>query len=167
MHAFAPPAGAVAVLVAGGVIWRTRAPERPLTARRILMPPLGMSTGLGMFLAPAMRVPWSWALAAVAAGALLLAYPLRRFSRLVRRGDAILLPRTLALPAVLVVLAAVRLALRGYLDSVLPPERTAGVFYLLALGMIGTWRLSMYRDYRALRDQPDPAAGSAASACPA
>jgi membrane protein CcdC involved in cytochrome C biogenesis len=61
----APLAGALAVLA-----WRIRETQRPLTRRSIVLPPLAMSTGLAMFLAPGFRVPWSWALGAFLAGGL-------------------------------------------------------------------------------------------------
>jgi membrane protein CcdC involved in cytochrome C biogenesis len=151
VHPLTPPAGLIALLVLGGLVWRLRVPERPLTARRILLPPLGMTTGSGMFLLPALRLPWGWAVAALLAGAFVLSYPLRRLSRLSWRGDALVLPRTWALPAVLICLAALRLGFRGYADRLLPPGQTAGLSYLLALGMIGSWRLSLYREFRRLR----------------
>jgi hypothetical protein len=61
----APLAGALAVLA-----WRIRETQRPLTRRSMVLPPLAMSTGLAMFLAPGFRVPWSWALGAFLAGGL-------------------------------------------------------------------------------------------------
>jgi membrane protein CcdC involved in cytochrome C biogenesis len=169
VHPFLPPAGLIGVLVLAGLLWRLRAPERVLTARRILLPPLGMSTGCGMFLVPALRLPWSWAAAALLAGALVLSYPLRHLSRPVRRGDHLVLPRTLALPAVLIGLAALRLGIRAWAGRMLPPGQTASLSYLLALGMIGRWRLSLYREFRRLgatgpaaeRPEPEPVTGFA------
>src|SRR5512141_1128232 len=53
-----------------------------------------MSTGLAMFLAPAARVPPAWAGAAFLLGATVLSIPLARTSRLVRRGDVVVLERS-------------------------------------------------------------------------
>jgi len=50
-----------ATAAAAGIAWRLRETSRPVSMRKIVGPPLGMSTGLAMFLAPAARVRWAWA----------------------------------------------------------------------------------------------------------
>lgn len=149
--------GALAVL-----LWRLRETSRPISVRGILLPPLGMSTGLGMFVVPAFRVPWTWALAAFAAGALALAYPLIRSTRLYLVNGALMMQRSRIFLAILLGLAALRIALRDYVGHVLPPRETAGVFFLLAFGMIVRWRLWMYFRYRAIMREAAPAERSAA-----
>ena len=141
--------GAIAVL-----FWRVRETRTPVSTKKIVIPPLGMATGFSMFLAPMFRVPWSWAAAAFLAGALILAYPLLRTSRLVRDGDVVMMQRSKAFLAIIIVLAAIRLAARGYLDTVLSVEQTASLFFILAFGMILRWRARMFRDYRALVAEP-------------
>ena len=144
--------GATAVL-----LWRLRETSRPMSARGILLPPLGMSTGLGMFVVPAFRLPWTWALGAFAAGALALAYPLIRSSKLQVVNGALMMQRSRMFLAILLGLAAVRIALRDYVGHLLPPRETASVFFLLAFGMIVRWRLWMYFRYRALMREAAPA----------
>lgn len=141
----APVVGGLAVLV-----WRIQETRTPVTAKKILIPPLGMSTGLFMFLAPAMRVPWAWAIGAYLIGALVLSYPLARTSSLERVGDVIFMRRSNGFLLILLVLLVLRLALHPYVGSVMPPKQTAAVFYLLAFGMISRWRAGMYLQYRAL-----------------
>ena len=141
--------GALAVLA-----WRVRETRRTVTTRTIVLPPLAMSTGLAMFAVPAMRIPPAWGLAALATGAILLAGPMARTSRLERAGDEVVMRRSNGFLAVLLVLVGLRLAFRGYLDTVIPPMRTASLFYLLALGTIGTWRWRMLQDYRRLLRAP-------------
>jgi membrane protein CcdC involved in cytochrome C biogenesis len=140
-------AGASAVMA-----WRMRETRTPVSVKKIVIPPLGMSTGLSMFAMPAFRVPWTWALAAFLMGALALAYPLMRTSRLVRDGDVVMMQRSNAFLAILIVLAGVRIAARGYLDTVVSVQQTAGLFFVLAFGMILRWRAQMLLDYRALVD---------------
>jgi membrane protein CcdC involved in cytochrome C biogenesis len=135
---------------AGMIAWRLRETSRPITVRRIVAPPLGMSTGLAMFVAPAARVPWAWAAAAFLLGAVVLAIPVARASRLVRRGDTILLERSRAFLWILLAVVAVRFALRAWVELVLTPPQTGGLFFLLALGMILRWRVAMLREYRRL-----------------
>lgn len=144
------------LLGAGAMIaWRLRETSRPISTGRIVGPPLGMSTGLAMFLAPAARVPWAWALAAFLLGALVLAIPVARSSRLVRRGDLVLLERSRAFLWILLGVVAVRLALRTYVEHVLSPMQTGGLFFLLAFGMILRWRVAMLLSYRRLVRVPD------------
>lgn len=136
-------AGAAAVLS-----WRVRETKSPVTAKKILVPPLAMSTGFFMFVVPEARVPISWALGAFAAGALFFAYPLVRTSELARVGDAIMLRRSRAFLWILLGLVAARLVLRSYVEDLVSPMQTGALFFVLAFGMILPWRLLMYRRYR-------------------
>ena len=134
----------------GILMWRVREGRTAVTARKILIPPVGMATGFSMFLVPAFRVPWSWALIAFLLGAVALAYPLLLTSRLERTGESIMMKRSGAFFAVVIVLFAIRYFARGYFDRLLTMEQTGGLFFILAFGMILRWRLSMFFEYRAL-----------------
>jgi membrane protein CcdC involved in cytochrome C biogenesis len=81
-----------------------------------------------------------------------------RTSRLVRDGETIMAQRSHAFFAVVIVLAGIRVAARGYLDTVLTVQQTAGLFFILAFGMILRWRTSMFLQYRALVKEPRPSA---------
>jgi membrane protein CcdC involved in cytochrome C biogenesis len=141
--------GAIAVL-----FWRVRETKTPVSTKKIVIPPAGMATGFSMFIVPMFRVPLSWALIAFLLGAIVLAYPLLRTSRLVRDGDVVMMQRSRAFLAIIVVLAAIRLAAHGYLDTVMSVQQTAGLIFILAFGMIVRWRVQMLLDYRALVAQP-------------
>lgn len=149
-------AGGVAAVVGAIVIlvWRVRETQRPVTTRKIVIPPLGMSTGLAMFLLPQLRIPVAWALCALGAGAVLLAYPLIKTSRLTRNGDAVMLQRGRAFMWILFGLLAVRMVARAYIGRFVSPTQTAAIFFLLAYGMIVRWRATMWFQYRALLAQP-------------
>ena len=142
----------VATLVGGAAVvaWRLRETQRPVTAAKILVPPLGMTTGFLMFLVPQTRIPLAWAVAAVLAGALLLSYPLVRTSKLERSGDAVLLQRSPLFLVILLVLLAVRLAARAWVERYVDAVQTGSVFFLVAYGMLVPWRVTMYLRYRAL-----------------
>lgn len=142
--------GALAVLA-----WRVRETRTPVSTRSLIIPPLGMATGFSMFLAPPFRVPWSWALAALVMGGLALAYPLVRTSRLVREGDTITMQRSNVFFAVIIVLAGIRIGARAYLDTVLSVTQTAGLFFVLAFGMIVRWRVQLFLAYRQLQASPE------------
>jgi membrane protein CcdC involved in cytochrome C biogenesis len=135
---------------AGVLVWRVHETRRPVSTRTIVVPPLAMSTGFAMFVVPAMRVPLSWGLIALLAGALLLAPPMARTTRLERAGGAIMMRRSRTFLAILLALVAVRFALRGYLDHIVSPLQTGALLYLLAFGMIASWRARMLIGYRRL-----------------
>ena len=128
--------------------WRIREGRSAVTLRKIIIPPLGMATGFCMFIAPAFRVPLLWALISFSIGAILLAYPLIRTSRLTLQGDVIMMHRSASFFIVLVVLAIIRILAHSYLDTVMTIEQTAGLFFILAFGMILRWRTSMLFEYR-------------------
>ena len=153
-------------LVGGAIVlsWRLRETSRPVTARKILVPPLGMSTGLFMFVYPPTRIPLEWALAAFGAGALLFSYPLWRTSRLVRDGAQIRMQRSPAFLWILIGLVAVRFLARSYVERWVNPMQTGAIFFLVALGMIVPWRLFMFRELRRLVavEPVEPRAGAPA-----
>ena len=136
--------------LAGVLIWRVREARGAVSTKKIVLPPLGMATGFSMFVVPAFRVPWIWGSIAFVIGAIALAYPLLRTSRLVRQGDVIMMERSHAFFTVILVLFAIRLLARGYFDKLLTVEQTGALFYLLAFGMILRWRAKLFFAYRAL-----------------
>ena len=144
------PGASIGALIglAAVLTWRVREARGPVSLKKIVIPPLGMATGFSMFLVPAFRIPWTWALGAFLAGAVVLAYPLIRTSKLVRQGDVVLMQRSSAFFTVILVLAAIRLLARGYFDSFLTVEQTGGLFFVLAFGMILRWRVRMLLEYR-------------------
>jgi len=152
----------IASLVGGAAVlaWRIRETQRPVTAKKILIPPLGMASGFCMFLVPQTRVPVAWGLSAFLAGAVFLAYPLVRTSALTRSGDHILLRRSRAFLVILLALVAVRLAARSYVEQYVDAVQTGSLFFLLAFGMLLPWRVVMYLRYRALTREPVPAGES-------
>jgi len=146
------PSTLLATLFGGAavMVWRIRETQRPVTAAKILIPPMGMTSGFCMFVVPETRVPVSWGLVAFAIGALFLSYPLVRSSSLWRSGDVILLKRSRAFLVILLALVAVRLAARHYVERYVDAVQTGSLFFLLAYGMLLPWRVVMYLRYRAL-----------------
>ena len=131
-------------------MWRLRAARRALSLKTLVIPPLGMATGFSMFVVPAFRIPWGWAGLAFAIGAVLLAWPLLLTTRLERQGEAIMMKRSGAFLIVLLGLAVIRFVARGYFDTILTAQQTAGMFFILAFGMIVIWRGKMLMDFRKL-----------------
>lgn len=143
---------------AGAMIaWRLRESRAPVTLRKLVAPPLGMSTGLSMFAAPAFRVPWAWGAAALLAGALVLAIPLARTSTLVRRGEEIVVQRSRAFLWILLALVAVRLGLRAWVERHVTQPQAGALLFLLAFGAVVRWRVGMLRAFLRLRRAAAPA----------
>src|ERR1017187_680128 len=134
-----PPIPSILASLAGVVavtMWRPRVARGADSRRKIVIPPLGMATGFSMFFVPAFRIPWAWAGLAFLIGAVALAWPLLLTTRLEREGDAVMMRRSSAFLAVILVLAVIRFAARGYFDTILTAQQTGGVFFILAFGMI-------------------------------
>ena len=146
---FVSLAGMVAVLA-----WRLRETRTAVTRRKIVIPPLGMTTGFCMFFVPAFRMPLMWAVAAFVIGYAALAYPLLLTTRLIRQGDTVMMQRSSAFLVVILVLAAIRFLARGYFDTILTAQQTAALFFVLAFGMILRWRVKMLIDFRKLIGEP-------------
>jgi membrane protein CcdC involved in cytochrome C biogenesis len=158
---FAKAAGSVLAAGAGAIViimWRLREARTAVSMRKIIIPPLGMATGFSMFLDPAFRVPLSWAAIAFLIGAVALAWPLLLTTRLEVQGDTVRMKRSSAFLAVILVLAAIRLFARGYFDTILTAQQTAGIFFILAFGMIVIWRAKMLVDFRRLTAAPEASA---------
>jgi membrane protein CcdC involved in cytochrome C biogenesis len=130
--------------------WRIRESRRPVSLRSLIIPPLGMSTGFSMFTIPAFRIPWMWGLAAFVLGAVVFAYPLVSSPQLTVEDDLILMRRSRWFLVVILALAAVRLALRKYISSIISVQQTAGLFFVLAFGMIVRWRTTLLMEYQGI-----------------
>lgn len=133
-------------------LWRVQETRMPVTIKSIVIPPLGMSTGFGMFFSPATHVPWSWAFTALGFGEMVLSYPLLKSSRLEPRDGVIYMKRSRTFLWVIFGLFTLRIALHDYIGHLITPLQTAAVFYLMAFGMIVRWRATLYVKYRELTD---------------
>lgn len=130
-------------------ILRSKAAKRPATAKKILLPPLFMSTGALMFLFPFFRVPWIHVAEALAVG-VLFSFLLVKTSNFEKRDGEVYLKPSKAFIFILFGLLGLRIALKVVLSSEIDVGELSGMFWLLAFGMIVPWRLMMYKKYRAL-----------------
>ncbi|MDA8351865.1 MAG: cytochrome c biogenesis protein CcdC [Firmicutes bacterium] len=135
------------------IIIRLRSARKPTNTKKIIMPPVGMSTGFLMFVYPPCRIPFTWGLVAFIAGTLLFALPLIRTSRFYVTDGQVYLKRSKAFVWILFTLLIIRISAHEYLEQFITLEQTAGVFFVLAFGMLLPWRLAMYMQYKKLKDQ--------------
>ncbi|MBB6669899.1 CcdC family protein [Cohnella nanjingensis] len=145
----------VGSLVAGATVIavRLRATTKPATMRKIIAPPLGMATGFLMFVSPLVRVPLTWGLAAFLIGALFFSYPLILTSRFEVANGHIYLKRSKMFIVIIVALLAVRILLHDVVERYVSIPQTAGLFFLLAFGMLLPWRLVMVKRFKAVERQ--------------
>lgn len=127
---------------------RMKASHRPVTIRKILIPPLGMSTGFLMFVVPETHVPWLWALIALLVGWFIFSYPLIRSTKFERINGEIFATRSRSFVFILLGLLAVRLILHEVIQRYVTIPQTGGLFFLLAFGMIVRWRVYMFKHYQ-------------------
>lgn len=133
---------------------RLKAADKPVTVKKIIIPPLGMSTGFLMFLFPMTRISWTWAAAAFLAGACVFAIPLILGTRFHVVGGEVYVKRSKSFVFILLGLLALRLVLHNYIEEYISIPQTGAVFFILAFGMILPWRLAMLVKYRRLLPSP-------------
>ena len=129
--------------------YRTREAARPLNARKIIIPPLAMSTGAFMYVVPVFRPNGVEIVESVLLG-LFFSLFLIATTKLERRDAQVWLKPSRAFLFVLLALFAIRFALKTFLRQTIAFETLSGMFFLLAFAMILAWRVVMYREYRRL-----------------
>ncbi|MFG6148814.1 CcdC family protein [Halobacillus sp. B23F22_1] len=136
-------AAAMAVVM---IFVRLRAAKRPASVKKIILPPFMMSTGALMFLFPMFRVEWTQVLEAVFIGAVFSIFLIRSSKFEVREGNIYLKPSR-AFVFILFGLLILRIVLKIIIGSSISFGETSGMFFLLALGMILTWRIAMLKQF--------------------
>ncbi len=131
------------------IIVRLRAAKKPVSIRKIVAPPLFMTTGFAMFHFPETITPFSYDLIAFLIGTL-FSIPLILSSRFEVVGDDIYLKRSKAFIGILLALFVIRFIVKLFVGDVFTPMQTAGLFFVLAYGMIVPWRVAMLINYRQL-----------------
>nr|WP_040228762.1 cytochrome c biogenesis protein CcdC [Bhargavaea cecembensis] len=139
------------------LIVRSKSAKRPASARKILLPPVMMSTGALMFLFEPFRVPWAHVLEAALVG-LLFSIVLIKTSKFETVGDDIYLKPSKAFIFILVGLLIFRVVAKLILSSSIDVGELAGMFFLLAFAMIVPWRIAMYIQFQKLNRQRSLAA---------
>ncbi|MBN8234548.1 cytochrome c biogenesis protein CcdC [Halobacillus kuroshimensis] len=140
---------AAAFMATAMIFVRLRAARKPASVKKIILPPFFMSTGALMFVFPVFRVEWTQVLEAVSIGALFSIFLIRTSKFEVRDGDIYLKPSK-SFIMILFGLLAVRIIFKLIVGQHVSLGETSGMFFLLAFGMIITWRLAMLKQYLSL-----------------
>ncbi|TGB04661.1 CcdC family protein [Halobacillus salinus] len=135
-----------AIMATGMIFIRLRAAKKPASVKKIILPPLFMSTGALMFVVPVFRVSFSQVLEALAVGVIFSIFLIRTSRFEVRDGDIYLKPSK-AFIGILFGLLGLRIVLKLVIGQTISFGETSGMFFLLAFGMILSWRLAMLKEY--------------------
>ncbi|NGQ93791.1 cytochrome c biogenesis protein CcdC [Brevibacillus sp. SYP-B805] len=140
----------VPLLMATFVIMiRMRAAKKPVSARKIILPPLFMSTGFIMFHFPEAITPLPYDILAFLVG-MVLSIPLILTSKFEIVGQDVYLRRSKIFFVILLGLLIIRTAIKLWIGDAFTPMQTGGLFFILAFGMILPWRVAMLFMYQRL-----------------
>ncbi len=131
---------------------RMKAAKKPTSVKKIILPPVFMSTGALMFIFPVFRVGPLQIAEALAMG-LLCSLLLIKTSKFEIRDQDIYLKRSKAFAFILVGLLAARIVLKIVLSVSIDVGELGGMFWILAFGMIVPWRIAMYFEFKKLYNQ--------------
>ncbi|MCM3113851.1 cytochrome c biogenesis protein CcdC [Neobacillus sp. MER 74] len=134
------------------LVVRMKAAKKPTNARKIILPPLFMSSGALMYIEPQFRLTGAEMIEAAIVG-MLFSILLIKTSKFEIRDNDIYLKRSKAFFFILVGLLVVRLVMKSVLSATIDIGELSGMFFLLAYSMIVPWRIAMYLDYKKLFKQ--------------
>lgn len=137
------------------LIVRSKAAKRPVTAKKIILPPLFMSTGALMFVFDAFRVHPLQIIEALVVG-MLFSVILIKTTNFEQKADGIYVKRSKAFLFILFGLLIVRLVGKLFLSNTIDVGELGGMFWILAFGMIVPWRIGMLLKFNSLQ-QKSPA----------
>ncbi|MDQ0158931.1 CcdC family protein [Alkalibacillus salilacus] len=138
------------IMASGMIVVRQRASKKPASIKKILLPPLFMSTGALMFAFPYFRIEWLLVLEAITVG-LLFSIVLILTSKFEIYDQDIYLKPSKALGIVLIGLLVIRVAWKLAVGESISVGETSSMFYLLAFAMLVTWRIGMLVKFMKLK----------------
>lgn len=132
------------------MIMRLRSQKKPVTTKKIIIPPLAMSTGALMFIFEEFRVEPIQILEATALGMVFSAV-LIATSKFEVRDGVIFMKQSKAFPFILAGLLILRIIIKLLFSNSLDIGELGGMFYILAFAMILPWRLGMLVKFKKLK----------------
>ncbi|HLQ72408.1 MAG TPA: cytochrome c biogenesis protein CcdC [Bacillota bacterium] len=130
---------------------RIKASKKPATVKKIILPPLFMSTGAFMFFFPEFQLNFQEIVEAFILG-VGLSFFLIKTSRFEKKsGDIYLIPSK-SFVFILFGLLVIRLIIKWIIGSTISLGETSGMFFLLAFFMILSWRIAMLYQFKKLQN---------------
>ncbi|TRM12486.1 cytochrome c biogenesis protein CcdC [Lentibacillus cibarius] len=137
---------------------RLKASKKPASVKKILLPPIFMSTGALMFLFPMFQVSWTEVVEAVLVGMVFSIFLIKTSKFEIRKNDIYLIPSK-SFIFILFGLLIVRIVIKLVMGATIALGETSGMFFLLAFGMIVSWRLAMLYKFKKLEKKLEYARG--------
>ncbi len=129
---------------------RMKAAKKPATIKKIVLPPMFMSTGFLMFLYEPVQLHLLQVIEALVVG-LFFSIFLIKTSKFEIRDEQIYLKKSKSFLFILIGLLVVRLVLKYVLGFHIDPMHLSGMFFIVAYGMIVPWRISMFLGFKKLQ----------------
>lgn len=129
---------------------RIKVAKKPTSAKRIILPPLLMSTGAFMFVFPPFRLPVIEGIEAILVG-VIFSFFLIKYSKFEIKNHEIYLIPSKSFIFILFGLLLIRITIKLIIGSQITIGETSSLFFLLGFGMIFTWRLAMLVEYFKLK----------------
>ncbi|ASN05617.1 CcdC family protein [Virgibacillus necropolis] len=134
------------------VFMRLRSAKKPASVKKIILPPLFMSTGAFMFIFPVFRIEWSQVIEALVVGVMFSIVLIIGSKFEIKQNDIYLIPSK-SFIFILFGLLTLRIILKLAFSGTISLYETSGMFFLLAFGMIISWRIAMLIKYKKLEKQ--------------
>lgn len=132
------------------MVLRMRASKKPTNEKKIIIPPIAMSSGAVMFLFEQFRVSPMEILEASAVG-ILFSTILIATSKFEVKGQDIYLKRSKAFAFILIGLLIFRIVAKMILSSSIDVGELAGMFWILAFAMLVPWRIAMLIQFKRIK----------------
>ena len=131
-----------AIMATAMIFIRAKAAKKPASVKNIILPPIMMSTGAFMYIFPVFRISLYQVLEAFLVGVIFSVLLIATSKFEVKDQNIYLTPSKICI-FVLFGLLAVRIILKTIIGQSISVGETSGMFFMLAFGMILTWRLAM------------------------
>ncbi|NLY80184.1 MAG: cytochrome c biogenesis protein CcdC [Lysinibacillus sp.] len=129
------------------IMVRLRSQKRPVNTKKILIPPVAMSTGALMFIFEEFRVTPLQVLEASGVG-ILFSIVLIATSKFEVRNNEIYLKQSKAFFMILIGLLIIRVVGKLLLSDSFDVGELAGMFWILAFAMLWPWRIAMLIQFK-------------------
>lgn len=129
---------------------RLRASKKPATVKKIILPPLFMSTGAFMFFFPEFQLTLQEVMEAFVLGVFLSVFLIKTSTFEKKSGEIYLIPSK-SFVFILFGLLIVRIIIKLIIGSTISIGETSGMFFLLAFFMILSWRIAMLYKFKKLQ----------------
>lgn len=134
------------------MIIRSKSAKKPASEKKIIIPPIAMSSGALMFCFDYFRVPFPQVMEAVIAG-IVFSTVLIATSKFEIVDEDVFLKPSKAFFFILIGLLIIRTVAKVYLSGSFHLGELGGMFWILAFSMILPWRIAMLIQYKKLERQ--------------